>query len=266
MLYFDNVQVEHFGIVRHQTWTFLHFPFHLALALFMEGTNQFVSYRHIIEFIHTTFTPLFNALSLNTTTGEAIYQAYNDTINSVLDNSAFTVTQDIWDEVQGWLMELAPNATNVTDEQYESAQLSIDTELFKAIFDGYNFEPPKNPNELAGATPNLEETLNVYYSVFQLVFGYFFICAGIVVISCAVLSWLSLLKGQDREARHRYVGIIANLAIGTGLTLMATMVLTNAADILGESPWTLPLLVFVLLIALVVNHLPRMSGVKYTKD
>jgi hypothetical protein len=43
MLYFDNVQLENFGTIRQQIWTFLHFPFHTALVLLMEGTNQFIS-------------------------------------------------------------------------------------------------------------------------------------------------------------------------------------------------------------------------------
>lgn len=42
MLYFDALPDYHFGSIRQQFWAFLHFPFHLVLVLFMEGTAQFV--------------------------------------------------------------------------------------------------------------------------------------------------------------------------------------------------------------------------------
>lgn len=76
----------------------------------------------------------------------------------------------------------------------------------------------------------------------------------------AILSILSLGKSRiprEQEARHRWVGIIANLTFGMALILLSIMVTTDASENLGESPWTLPLLCFVLLIALVLNHIPK---------
>ena len=43
------------------------------------------------------------------------------------------------------------------------------------------------------------------------------------------------------------------------------MVLTQAAGHLGESVWTLPLLVIVLAIALVLNHTAHRMDVKFQK-
>jgi hypothetical protein len=101
-----------------------------------------------------------------------------------------------------------------------------------------------------------------------------------VLIIIAILTWLSLphtteYSGIAHTASHsrlphrskkfaiihrpysRYIGILANFLLGTGLALLAIMVVTDAADNLGESPWTLPLLVFVFLIALALNHVGR---------
>jgi hypothetical protein len=42
MLYFDALPEYHFGSIRQQIWAGLHFPFHLMLVLFLEGTAQWV--------------------------------------------------------------------------------------------------------------------------------------------------------------------------------------------------------------------------------
>lgn len=49
MLYFDSLTREHFGSIRQQIWAFLHFPFHVALVLFLEGTSQFVIWHKMVE-------------------------------------------------------------------------------------------------------------------------------------------------------------------------------------------------------------------------
>lgn len=47
---------------------------------------------------------------------------------------------------------------------------------------------------------------------------------------------------------RNYIGIASNILLGIGTCLLSTMLLTSASDNLGESPWSLPLLVFVLVI------------------
>ena len=52
MLYFDWYSHKHFGSIRQQIWAFLHFPFHLALVLFMEGTAQLIIWQKLLEVIN----------------------------------------------------------------------------------------------------------------------------------------------------------------------------------------------------------------------
>jgi hypothetical protein len=51
MLYFDFLPKGHFGSIRQPIWAFLHFPFHLALVLFMEGLAEFVIWHKMVEVI-----------------------------------------------------------------------------------------------------------------------------------------------------------------------------------------------------------------------
>lgn len=47
MLYFDNVPEEHFGTIRSQIWAWAHFPLHVCLVLFVEGSAQGLKWRRI---------------------------------------------------------------------------------------------------------------------------------------------------------------------------------------------------------------------------
>jgi hypothetical protein len=49
MLYFDTLNRHHFGSFRQQLWSFLHFPFHVALVLCLSGMAQFVIWQKIME-------------------------------------------------------------------------------------------------------------------------------------------------------------------------------------------------------------------------
>ncbi|PNS16165.1 hypothetical protein CAC42_1928 [Sphaceloma murrayae] len=45
MLYFDPLSHQHFGSIRQQIWSLLHYPLHLALLLTLSGANQFIALR-----------------------------------------------------------------------------------------------------------------------------------------------------------------------------------------------------------------------------
>jgi hypothetical protein len=215
----------------------------------MEGANQFVSWRHIIEYTDFALAPI-NSITDNSTIADW-YNALNTTIDTVMNNPTFSISQEVYNTVVGDLDVFLPDS-NVTDDAATEAYQDIAIQVLKIIFNGYGFEPPETAGE---ENEKPEEALKRYFAVFNLIFEYFFISAGLVLIFISIFTWLS--RGNKRLSGLHYVSIVSNFALGVGLALLTTMVLTNAADNLGESAWTLPLLVFVLFIAMVLNHLPR---------
>ena len=227
----------------------------MALVLLMEGINQFVIWGHAVEILSSVFGPI-SAIPDDATVTE-----YFDILNQTVYDTLYTfwpITNDtdIIDEIGNALYKISPaaNATgNVTSDQFLDATESIVVELFKIVVEDFGFEPPGDIDGLG-----FVDQVNAYYSVFTLIFGscfhslyisrtnsdtgYFFVAAGLVLIGIAVLAWLSMLK-EKRTWRH-YIGIVSNLLIGLGVALLSIMLLTNASDNLGSSPWTLPLLVF----------------------
>ncbi|RFU25789.1 hypothetical protein B7463_g10553, partial [Scytalidium lignicola] len=261
-LYFDNIQMEQFGAVRQQIWAFLHFPFHMALVLLMEGINQFVIWRHIIEALNRIFGPIDSLPDDGTT----VSQYFN-----LLNQTAYDTLEVYWpqnndtgivDEILTSLDNLNPasNATgNISPDMAVESAETVVLELFKIVLEDFGFEAP---GDVEGLDPLGQ--ISAYYEVFTLVFGYFFTCAGIVLIGIAILSWLSMTK--EKRIWQYYIGIGGNFVLGVVTCLLSTMLLTAAADNLGESPWTLPLLVFILVIALLLNHVPVIHIRKHVQD
>jgi hypothetical protein len=225
----------------------------MALVLLMEGTNQFVSWRHVIEYINLNFDPPLNLLTDSNSTLDDLYNTWNVTIETVVSNANLPLTQDAYNAIIEQYGFLNPASTNVTADQYGNATQSLLIDLLEIVFDGYGFKPP----ETEAVNQTYIEIFNSYFGVFDLIFAYFFISAGIVLISLGVLAWISLLKQKGHNSKLRYVGIISNIVFGIGLALVSTLVLNfTDADNLGESVWTLPILVFVLFITLILNHVP----------
>lgn len=273
MLYFDNIQTDHFGTIRQQIWAFAHFPFHLALVLTMEGTNQFVSWRHIIEFINRTFREINVVYASKTSTNLEFLQAMNNTVQFVLNSGIFSVTQDTYEKAQvsiGILMEWATanKTTSGLTLAANAATESLYTVMFETIFDGYDFEPPRikssdNPTPASGgaasSSDGLDDVVAQYYHIFELIFGYFFIASGVCLMGVGALSWLSLMKEElvFRKNKTRFVGIIACFVLGLGTALVSIVVTSSAADVLGESPLTLVVLLAVLMVVFGCNHVPK---------
>lgn len=257
--------MEHFGTLRQQIWTFLHFPFHMALVLLMEGTNQLISWRHITEYTYHVFGTLLGILdAINSSekfpAQSVIVDAFNFSMTTVLNNTFFAVTDDEFNSIlDGYTILAGENGTNITygSPEYTMTMREVLIDLLEIVFTGYGFEPPAIE---AGALPS--EIYDKYYGVFNLIFVYFFVSAGIVLISLGVLTWITL-KEKSSRSRCRYIGIIANVLFGLALALLSIMETTSAAGNLGISVWTLPLLVFILFIALLLNHTPW--GVKLPK-
>lgn len=164
-LYFDNVQMEHFGTIRQQIWAFLHFPFHLALVLLMEGINQFVIWRHAVEILDIVFGPILD-LSDNVTPDQffdTLNQTVYDTLGTFWPPSNDT---SVIDEILTALNTISPTS-NATEGQFVDAAETITVELFKIVVEDFGFSPPGG--DVSGL--GFDDQINAYYSVFTLIFG-----------------------------------------------------------------------------------------------
>ena len=249
----------------------------------MEGINQLFIWRHFIvtwrESVYAPIEPYFNGNYSNFTPDvkTELFQTMNDTVQSTFqtfwpNDTISPTTPVLWKYVQEQLGLLDPQVQSnaaQNDTQFETTLFTLLSECMKIMADAYGFEPPEQSLHYLEDAP-VEEQLNAYYAVFELVFGilflflplpslplpaspqtpsltspkaYFFISAGFVLIFISLLTWMSKIRPQ--RTWRVWVGMIANFLLGTALCLLALANVTNESDKLGGSPWTLPLLMFV---------------------
>lgn len=61
LVYFDWMKHPKLPALRQQFWTCMHFPFHLALVLFMQGFTQFILWSKIVDVMdHLSFNSVLN--------------------------------------------------------------------------------------------------------------------------------------------------------------------------------------------------------------
>lgn len=162
--------MEPFGSVRQQVWSILHFPFHLALALMMEGTNQILLCAHVVQDLFKLIVPF---------QGEASQQLrlimLNETAHTIYER--FPSTEAVFNEVEESLHALLEPATNATqEEKLADAQLVLQ-QMAKTVIEGYGWEPPK-----AVAEEDFNGYADSIASIFNLTFGNY----SAASIDCAI--------------------------------------------------------------------------------
>lgn len=142
MLYFDWLNIHnHFGSIRQQIWTFLHFPFHLFLVLSLEGTSQVIIVRKLAEAITLLSDKFlsafekFNDDSVEYSMDDLI-STFNSTIQGIFKTYPPTYTQTIT-EVQEGLEQLRDATANSTRDDAVTDVLAT---VVNSIYETYGIE------------------------------------------------------------------------------------------------------------------------------
>ncbi|EME87538.1 uncharacterized protein MYCFIDRAFT_85718 [Pseudocercospora fijiensis CIRAD86] len=271
MLYFDWIEEDHFGTIRQQIWSFLHFPLHLALVLAVEGVAQCVTWRAAIvrgnEFTNqiNTWAQIANETNPNWT---EIATQLNDTVQDLVYKSLLTTSS--LSETSEILTYTYPNAINATqvvangtadpEAAWGAVEWSYYT-LYTTILNIAGFAGSENSTELnvlsntivdfsdEKASDESSDALVRAAGVFDLTFVYFFTTVGLVVILCCLLAALSK---REKTWMH-WIRLVVSGLLGLALCLLSIMDLTDAGGNFAFSPWVLPLVAICLFAVVVLN-------------
>lgn len=158
--------------------------------------------------------------------------------------------------------------TNIIPTVFEVAGFVIPKQREKKLIAEYgNNTDPFVPNLINTDTVQHDQVhaqaeVNSVFKVFKLVYIYFFVCIGCVVIVCTLIAALS----KRHKSWAHFVRLGATFAIGVGLALLSTMAATYAdIDVLNDpdrstsfnnyvgSAWILPTVVLALFVIIVLN-------------
>lgn len=217
MIYFDQIDENRFGSIRQQIWALLHFPLHISILVTNEGSRAFVLYS-VAKGIYTQAFHDSQASKLARTTSEII---------DVLKGIVSTLTRRL--KNKGDVPDFKPiyqNITAIKDGKTSAQELEkllggFTNRVFIWVMQSFGVEVESSGSP--SAQRSIDEQIDTLSEKFFVVFRFFFIAAGFVLISMALLHWFS----KSRKSRGEVMSIIMTTLIGAGLSLVSIMALTD---------------------------------------
>lgn len=249
MLYFDQVDNKRFGTIRQQFWALAHFPFHISLVLLMEGTARFITWRNAIEIVELIVLRFDEIYSSTNNTAILAYE-FLDFSKALLktveaDAGKFNVTQYIHD--------LAAESEWDTEAAFAAVDGIFGT-LINATFKFFKIQASKKDLSQSKKDPTVKpDPLTELYNalkVYDLVFVYFFIAAGLTLAMMAILIALA----KKGKCAGDYAAILLRLAVGSGLAMISIVKVNTAVQQkFLYSAWMLPSVLLGLFVVVVLD-------------
>ncbi|KAL8993018.1 MAG: hypothetical protein Q9169_006661 [Polycauliona sp. 2 TL-2023] len=216
MLYFDSLPPNNTPPTppsRHHLWALVHFPFHTALVLLMEGTSRFITWRNAMEIVSGIYTIYDSIISTSTDPSSYSSATSNNntttTTNYLADQFA-SLSSTILDtthanprdyNISNYLSVLRTTHNGISNpsepptQEALNASFDILLTLINATFRFFHIEPAALRNSssenAADGDPDPYTDLSNTLIVYDLVFLYFFLAAGLVLILLAGLNALN---------------------------------------------------------------------------
>jgi len=183
MFYFDyNPKHGQYGVLKQQFWTLLHFPFHLAIVLSMEGLRQLSTLYGLTTYINVLYStpPDINnpADVVNWFKAKFAVLYVDGTSKYIMQNNS-TLTANIT------ILETLSS----TDTTYLDAVYDLDIDLFVGTMEYYGMKAAKPAKGQAQDYSGEGKLLDIT-RVFDLVYEYYFISFGIVFLIFGIFTFL----------------------------------------------------------------------------
>jgi hypothetical protein len=186
MSYFDRLHEEHFGSIKQQIWSFMHFPLHTVLVLVLQGVSILIIWRQAVEAIGFLESDVNFVLEQDYDSPEEFaqalnYTAYSNVFDWVPKGVDATKEKETVDQALYAIIEGAYNSNNGTNQtaaiQIENATNELFSATFKTLFDSLSVSVPKTKKKAGDTakTANFDALVNSYYNIFHLVVYYVFI-------------------------------------------------------------------------------------------
>ncbi|KAH7336705.1 bacterial low temperature requirement A protein-domain-containing protein [Rhexocercosporidium sp. MPI-PUGE-AT-0058] len=234
-LYFGKIPDEHFGTLKQQVYTMLHYPFHLALALVLEGQVVWTQIANVGARAVRLFAPA-TAILISNDSAAVQVQKLNETFYSILNDikyKNFFPLQEIQDSFNAtYTAVLAQNDTSIS-----STLDSVVTLIYNGLLADAGIQiNDKTTREIANTSTQRGNrtvgtlTSDAYSQLFGVSFIYYLVTAGIALIMLGVFRWLVLLRKDvfDRLA----IGI--RMLLGLLLCMLSLLVVQRRGDLVNK--------------------------------
>ncbi|KAL9613491.1 MAG: hypothetical protein Q9167_001987 [Letrouitia subvulpina] len=228
----------------------------------MEGTSRLITWRNALEMFDVIYDG-WNTIWLASNDTIVLAEGFSELSDIVLsfseaDLSKFNIT--------GYLTDLINEPDGATEGAAVAATEILVT-LINALFKFFKIQASKKEiknEEAAGLKVDPLTSLENAIAVYDLVFVYFFVAAGLTLVIMALLMVLS----KRKKVLGDWLGVALRLALGVGISLVAIVKTNfNAKDNFLSSAWMLPCVMLGLLVVVVAEGIlgwvlpaPRQDG------
>ncbi|KAL8799614.1 MAG: hypothetical protein Q9200_007494, partial [Gallowayella weberi] len=212
MLYFDSRTQHPPRPIYHHLWALAHFPFHTALVLLVEGTSRFITWRNAMEIVDHIYSVYDQIWSSTNSTAELaeMFSVLSSTI--LKDSEADPVKYN----VTGYLNTLRQSTDASSDVAVDSA-FEILVTLVNATLKFFHIQAAEKTTKeplAGGEDKDPYADLGNALIVYDLVFLYFFVAAGLTLVLMAILIFLNK---RGRLVKGDWLGIGLRVVVGTGI-------------------------------------------------
>ncbi|KAL6817573.1 hypothetical protein V8C40DRAFT_76136 [Trichoderma camerunense] len=284
LIYWDWMKTAYLPPLRQMLWTLIHFPFHLALVLFMQGFTQFIQWSKVIDVLNNLSTNwiIFDPAKLAHTTSEKVQQNLTAELNKFenLYPPTYVETIELIQEALGNITDISnsfwPNwGKALTNDDYElpddentvifynlftSLLNAMENSVFAVFEIDLQKEALKEEREKGGSgeeqqslSQNGAQIDEATWERYNLVFTYGYIAAGACL---ALMVLLSIIARVTPWKPWPVIRSIIYLLLALGMGLVALLNLSDdKLNTFLNTPWLLPTLCIAWTVVLLLTHI-----------
>ncbi|KAI0193801.1 bacterial low temperature requirement A protein-domain-containing protein [Astrocystis sublimbata] len=280
MVYFDwMANHSTLGGIRQALWAVFHFPFHLLLLLFMEGSSQFVQWWKILEalawardqfvegaahaqdYLDPNDSPTQYVVDFLNTTVTKIFERYTPTyvnteyeVERVLEEIG-TIPDEWWSDTNG-----STKYSAYYQELYDNSTDELSTAISNSILVNFKIDPMSgiDVGENTNITTNTQlqtVALQQTSSRFAITFAFTFISAGLTLLFMTFLFIIGRPRRSWSVSVAIRIGLFILISIAISLVVLVAYDEQDTSYI--NSPWLLPTLALAYFIVVILTHFPR---------
>lgn len=248
MIYFDHQPHSHFGTIKQQIWSCLHFPIHLAIVGLAEGAQQLALARYVAKSIARFERSVVQYCLIDHLDGEDLVEKLTASVKYLqldkkLTSLVFlpTITEDI--------MQIG-NATGICGSSVEGTNNGDWPDLV-LIF--YKHTAAALYSSLGLSMPLNEDVITIMLDSWKLIYRYFW-SAFLILVGCFLVVMI-LIRTTKVDA-FDYVALTTRffVLIAGGVILGLSASPGILYDLLG-SPAMLPIAVILLYLIIMLDRL-----------
>ncbi|KAI9774455.1 MAG: hypothetical protein M1835_006039 [Candelina submexicana] len=273
-LYFDHHPPTHYGTQLQQIWTLLHFPFHVALILLLEGIQQFARILNVYNQITTLLLSLNENCLLKNLNGAPLSLALNTTIQTFHLNagskihSRASMMQEEAELAGGGggigggvgggggngiahALEAVQNSTTycaTNTSEFNDPIEELFSQVIIALFKRNDIDPPANTDP---------SDVDSFTRVFKLVYIYFFVSAGVVLLSLGLFLWI-VRRRRRRRGRDIYDAVAIGMRVVVGISLLGLAAVASNEELTNmymQSAWVIGTVLVALVLVVLTDFI-----------